>query len=161
QPVAAREQQFRQSHWPAEDPLLGQLVHRAEHGRHDPGGRDEHPRTDARWQSHGATLTRRSPAAQRIPVEMTVHVSRRTVRVFAIARTDARAHGVTMNMLSRALKTIGLATVVAAVATPTLAQSPNADRAADAAQIRAEIERICQAFVDKDPRTLTVTHGKD
>jgi hypothetical protein len=39
------------------------------------------------------------------------------------------------------------------------AQAVPPDRAADAAQIRAEIERICQAFVDKDPRTLTVTHG--
>lgn len=41
----------------------------------------------------------------------------------------------------------------------TLAQATPPDRAADAAQIRAEIERICQAFVDKDPRTLTATHG--
>ena len=35
------------------------------------------------------------------------------------------------------------------------------DRAADVAKIRAEIERICQAFVDKDPRVLRATHGKD
>ena len=42
-----------------------------------------------------------------------------------------------------------------------LAQSVPADRAADAAKIRAEIERICQAFVDKDRGTLAATHGRD
>lgn len=42
-----------------------------------------------------------------------------------------------------------------------LAQSVPADRAADAAKIRAEIERICQAFVDKDRDTLAATHGRD
>jgi Domain of unknown function (DUF4440) len=42
-----------------------------------------------------------------------------------------------------------------------LAQSVPPDRAADAARIRAEIERICQAFVDKDRETLAVTHGRD
>ena len=36
------------------------------------------------------------------------------------------------------------------VLTTLLAQSVPADRAADAARIRAEIERICQACVDKD-----------
>jgi hypothetical protein len=41
------------------------------------------------------------------------------------------------------------------------AQAVPPDRAADAAQIKAEIERICQAFVDKDPKTLAATHGKD
>ena len=42
-----------------------------------------------------------------------------------------------------------------------LAQSVPADRAADASKIRAEIERICQAFVDKDRETLVATHGRD
>src|SRR5262245_44820692 len=42
-----------------------------------------------------------------------------------------------------------------------LAQSIPPDRAADAAKIRAEIERICQAFVDKDRDTLVATHGRD
>jgi Domain of unknown function (DUF4440) len=42
-----------------------------------------------------------------------------------------------------------------------VAQSVPPDRAADAAQITAEIERICQAFVDKDRDTLTKTHGRD
>jgi hypothetical protein len=40
-------------------------------------------------------------------------------------------------------------------------QSTPPERSADAAQIRAEIERICQAFVDKDPRVLTATHGRN
>ena len=39
------------------------------------------------------------------------------------------------------------------------AQATPPDRAKDAALIRAEIERICQAFVDKDRSTLTATHG--
>lgn len=47
------------------------------------------------------------------------------------------------------------------VASTLIAQSVPADRAADAAKIRAEIERICQAFVDKDRETLAVTHGAD
>jgi ketosteroid isomerase-like protein len=42
-----------------------------------------------------------------------------------------------------------------------VAQSVPPDRAADAAKIRAEIERICQAFVDKDRETLAATHGRD
>src|SRR5436190_19384264 len=41
------------------------------------------------------------------------------------------------------------------------AQSVPPDRAADAALIRAQIEDICRAFVDKDRKTLTETHGKD
>src|SRR5215216_1078736 len=40
-------------------------------------------------------------------------------------------------------------------------QSTPPERSADAAQIRAEIERICQAFVDKDRRVLTATHGRN
>ena len=43
----------------------------------------------------------------------------------------------------------------------THAQATPPDRAKDAAQIRTEIERICQAFVDKDRSVLTATHGKD
>jgi hypothetical protein len=43
----------------------------------------------------------------------------------------------------------------------TSAQSTPPDRAADAALIRAQIEDICQAFVDKDRRRLVETHGKD
>jgi uncharacterized protein DUF4440 len=41
------------------------------------------------------------------------------------------------------------------------AQGTPADRAADAAAIRAHIESICQAFVDKDRAKLEATHGKD
>ncbi|HYU77991.1 MAG TPA: nuclear transport factor 2 family protein [Vicinamibacterales bacterium] len=45
---------------------------------------------------------------------------------------------------------------------PTLSgQSTPPDRSADAAAIRAEIEKISQAFVDKDLKTLEATHGKD
>ena len=41
------------------------------------------------------------------------------------------------------------------------AQSVPPDRAADAAAIRANIESICQAFVDKDVARLRATHGDD
>ena len=37
---------------------------------------------------------------------------------------------------------------------PAFAQSTPPDRAADAAAIRAHIESICQAFVDKDSKKL-------
>jgi hypothetical protein len=41
------------------------------------------------------------------------------------------------------------------------AQSTASDRAADVALIRAQIEDICQAFVDKNRSKLIETHGKD
>jgi Domain of unknown function (DUF4440) len=46
-----------------------------------------------------------------------------------------------------------------AIPVPAFAQATPTD--ADLAKIRAEIERICQAFVDKDTNTLTATHGKN
>ena len=57
--------------------------------------------------------------------------------------------------------------VVASLASPPRAQTPSRaesvppGRAADAALIRAEIEAICQAFVDKEPQKLRETHGQD
>ena len=51
--------------------------------------------------------------------------------------------------------------MLATVATRVSAQSIPASRAADAAQIKREIEIICQAFVDKDRPKLEATHGKD
>src|SRR3954451_7347478 len=42
---------------------------------------------------------------------------------------------------------------------PASAQTTAADRPADAAAIRAHIESIFQAFVDKDRRKLEATHG--
>jgi hypothetical protein len=51
--------------------------------------------------------------------------------------------------------------IVLFVLSSMLAQSVPPDRAADAARIKAEIERICQAFVDKDTDTLSKTHGRD
>ena len=41
------------------------------------------------------------------------------------------------------------------------AQSTPPDRATDAKAIRAHIESICQAFVDKDRKKLEETHGKN
>jgi ketosteroid isomerase-like protein len=41
------------------------------------------------------------------------------------------------------------------------AAQQTSDRAADVAAIRAHIESICQAFVDKDRKKLEETHGKD
>ncbi len=53
--------------------------------------------------------------------------------------------------------------VASSVALPRCAPAPStpADRSADAAAIRAHIESICQAFVDKDRKKLEETHGKD
>jgi Domain of unknown function (DUF4440) len=62
---------------------------------------------------------------------------------------------------------VGLAAALA-VPLPSQRQTPAArtasvppERAADASLIRAEIEAICQAFVDKEPKKLRQTHGKD
>ena len=54
-----------------------------------------------------------------------------------------------------------MTTIPLIVLSALLMQSVPPDRAADAAKIRAEIERICQAFVDKDRDTLAATHGAD
>ena len=50
---------------------------------------------------------------------------------------------------------------MAVMATRLFAQAVPASRAADAAEIKRQIEIICQAFVDKDRKTLTETHGKE
>src|SRR2546423_860693 len=42
---------------------------------------------------------------------------------------------------------------------PMIAQSRDDGRTADAAAIRAHIESIFQAFIDKDRKTLAATHG--
>ena len=58
---------------------------------------------------------------------------------------------------------IRLSLVLVLLAVPGLAlrakRAPG--RAADAAVIRAQIEDICRAFINKDRKTLTDTHGKD
>ena len=59
------------------------------------------------------------------------------------------------------MKTILCPILVVTFAASVAAQSIPASRAADAAQIKREIEIICQAFVDKDRKTLEATHGKD
>lgn len=59
------------------------------------------------------------------------------------------------------MKSILAAVIVAVTAAEAAAQSIPASRAADAAQIKREIEIICQAFVDKDRKTLEATHGRD
>jgi len=58
---------------------------------------------------------------------------------------------------------IRLSLIVVMLAAPgrAPAQSIPPERAADAALIRAQIEDICRAFVNKDRKTLTETHGKN
>ena len=56
---------------------------------------------------------------------------------------------------------VSLVVVMLARAGTAAGQSVPPERAADAALIRAQIEDICRAFVDKDRKTLTETHGKD
>lgn len=50
---------------------------------------------------------------------------------------------------------------VVAIGVPASAQTKAADRPADAAAIRAHIESIFQAFVDKDRAKLEATHGAE
>src|SRR5687768_6604720 len=62
-----------------------------------------------------------------------------------------------MNQILRL--TLIVALLVAPGTTP--AQSIPPGRAADTALIRKQIEDICDAFVNKDRKTLAETHGKD
>jgi ketosteroid isomerase-like protein len=59
------------------------------------------------------------------------------------------------------MRTFICSALVVASAASAFAQAVPASRAADAAEIRRQIEIICQAFVDKDRKTLTETHGKE
>lgn len=59
------------------------------------------------------------------------------------------------------MRTLIASVLVAASVTAASAQAVPSSRAADAAEIRRQIERICQAFVDKDRKTLTETHGRE
>ncbi|PYR62172.1 MAG: hypothetical protein DMF91_07745 [Acidobacteria bacterium] len=74
-----------------------------------------------------------------------------------------RSGGAQKGTLMRTNLVAGVLSLSLVLAGPraTCAQATPPGRAADVARIRAEIERICQAFVDKDPQTLTATHGKD
>jgi ketosteroid isomerase-like protein len=59
------------------------------------------------------------------------------------------------------MRTIICTALVVASTGTAFAQAVPASRGADAAEIRRQIERICQAFVDKDRKTLTETHGRE
>jgi hypothetical protein len=63
--------------------------------------------------------------------------------------------------MSRHLATLAMTLLVTVTCTPAGAQTPSADRPADAAAIRAHIESIFQAFVDKDRAKLAATHGAE
>jgi len=54
-----------------------------------------------------------------------------------------------------------LTLAVTLTTSPATAQTRAADRPADAAAIRAHIESIFQAFVDKDRAALAATHGAE
>jgi hypothetical protein len=65
-----------------------------------------------------------------------------------------------MSYAKRTLIRIGLVVTIGAVAASALAQPARSDdRAGDTAAIRAHIESIFQAFVDKDRKKLEATHG--
>ena len=59
------------------------------------------------------------------------------------------------------LASLGLVVSVIGVPSPAAGQIRGADRPADAAAIRAHIESIFQAFVDKDRAKLEATHGAE
>ena len=63
--------------------------------------------------------------------------------------------------MSRHLAILSMTLVVTVTCTPALAQTQSAERPADAAAIRAHIESIFQAFVDKDRAKLEATHGAE
>src|SRR5262249_25050389 len=86
QPVAARKEDLAGARArSAPQAALRELVDGAEHGRNNPGGRHEHPRTQARLKRHAShPITRRQSRAT-TSVAMTARVSAETVRVFLIA----------------------------------------------------------------------------
>lgn len=61
--------------------------------------------------------------------------------------------------MPRQLLVVTLLAIAIGAAQPARAQTAAADRPADAAAIRANIESIFQAFVDKDRKTLEETHA--
>ncbi len=63
--------------------------------------------------------------------------------------------------MRRQLATCMVAVVLAIINVPAAAQTKASDRPADAAAIRAHIESIFQAFVDKDQKKLEATHGAE
>ena len=56
---------------------------------------------------------------------------------------------------------LALVVSVISIPSPAAGQTPAADRPADAAAIRAHIDSIFQAFVDKDRAKLEATHGAE
>jgi ketosteroid isomerase-like protein len=84
----------------------------------------------------------------------TVPVKLRAVDGFPVAPPRAPADDAGMKIMPAIV-------LLAAFAGDAAAQSIPASRAADAALIKKEIEIICQAFVDKDRKTLEATHGKN
>jgi hypothetical protein len=105
---------------------------------------------------HGCTRVRITSAhydrARRAPA--TVPVKVRAADGFAVASVPRRSDDAGM-------KTILFLVLLATFARTSAAQSIPASRASDAAQIKREIEIICQAFVDKDRKTLEATHGRN
>ena len=63
--------------------------------------------------------------------------------------------------MNRHLATLATTLLVTVTCPPAGAQTQSADRPADAAAIRAHIESIFQAFVDKDRAKLAATHGAE
>jgi hypothetical protein len=73
-------------------------------------------------------------------------------------RVERHARSMTMR---RYLTTLALTAAVAVAVVPARAQTRGPERPADAAAIRAHIESIFQAFVDKDRGKLEATHGAE
>lgn len=68
----------------------------------------------------------------------------------------------TLRMLGFSLCSFVLgAALFASISTRTTTATPQDDRAADRAAIKAHIESIFQAFIDKDPKALRATHANN
>jgi hypothetical protein len=76
-----------------------------------------------------------------------------------LAAAGDRVHALRMRMM-RTFRSVGVAAAITALASGAHAQPAAApDRASDAQAIRAHIESIFQAFIDKDRPALERTHG--
>jgi hypothetical protein len=101
---------------------------------------------------HGHTLSRGRGARN----GTTVRVSARAVRVFVVACAAGLGDAVGVKQI---LTAVIVASATIALVAAGQAQPPTPKRGADVATIRAHIESIFQAFIDKDPSKLRDTHG--
>src|SRR5689334_14153359 len=90
----------------------------------------------------------------------TVHVNRNTARVFVLEAGHKKAHKAQNELKEKSMLKAGPIFLLCFLCL-FVAKIPVAERAADAAAIRAHIESIFQAFIDGDEDKIFATHSED